>query len=76
MEISPFWQVVFWLWLLVAAWTISEHVKFSTIVITFIIGYAVGVASILGVIYYFILIRFDINILDPSTHDLVCSRAK
>eukprot|EP00961_Rhodomonas_salina_P206637 2789617-Rhodomonas_salina.1 len=41
-----------------------------------IIGYTAGVVSILGVIYYFILIRFNINVLDPSTHDLVCSRAK
>ena len=76
MEIALGWQIFFWLWLLCAVWTISEHVKFSTLVVTFIIGFAAGVASILGVIYYFILIRFDINILYPSTHDLVCSRAK
>eukprot|EP00961_Rhodomonas_salina_P242948 3282266-Rhodomonas_salina.1 len=68
-------DLILLIWIICIVWITTEHVKFSTIVITFIIRYACGVVSVLGVIYYFILIRFEINIFEPSMQNIICSRS-
>eukprot|EP00961_Rhodomonas_salina_P300553 3939886-Rhodomonas_salina.1 len=69
-----FWGYLFLFGIICIILIAVENVKITTIVTTFLIGYALGVASILGVIYCFLLIRFQIDIFDAETHNLVCSR--
>ena len=69
-----FWEYLFLVWIVGVILIAAENVKITTILTTFLTGYALGVASILGAIYWFLRIRFQIDIFDVETHNLVCSR--
>eukprot|EP00961_Rhodomonas_salina_P123909 1670267-Rhodomonas_salina.1 len=69
-----FWEYLFLFELVGVILIAAESVRITTIVTTFLTGYALGVASIIGAIYYLLLIRFQLDIFDPETHNLVCSQ--
>eukprot|EP00961_Rhodomonas_salina_P181372 2448297-Rhodomonas_salina.2 len=68
-----FWEFLFLFWIIGIILIAAENVRITTILTTFLTGYALGVASILRVIYCFLLIKFQIDIFDSETHNLVCS---
>eukprot|EP00961_Rhodomonas_salina_P093935 1264049-Rhodomonas_salina.2 len=57
-------------------WVTNEHVRFSTLVFTFSVGFKCRVATLLCTVYYVVLFRFQVDIFDPDTHtgNLVCTR--
>ena len=55
-------------------WVTNEYVRLSALVITFCVGFTCGVATLLGTAYYVLLFRFQVDIFDPDTHNLVCTR--
>eukprot|EP00961_Rhodomonas_salina_P289051 3906112-Rhodomonas_salina.1 len=60
--------------LFAGVWVTNEHVRFSALVFTFSVGFTCGVATLVGTVYYVVLFRFQVDIFDLDTHNLVCTR--
>lgn len=64
-----FWEYLFLVWIIGVILIAAENVKITTILTTFLTGYALGVASILGAIYWFLSFLVSQQVMMGSISD-------